>query len=295
MSDDPMAVSEIETDAVADLPDADAAAAPETETETETVEFDVVTVVVAATVDHREEDLRLVEALLFASADPLDAAAIAERLPDGVKVEPLIAELAAHYESRGINLVRVAGGWTLRTAPDLGLRLRLEQKVARKLSRAALETLAIIGYHQPVTRAEIEEIRGVVISKGTLDTLMEIGWIAPKGHRETPGRPATWVTTQEFLKHFGLGEIRDLPGVDELRAAGLIGPRPVVSLSETAMPDLPPVEDREDSDEDDAEEPRDLTEEGDAENEAAQDEPSEDVSHEDEPGDAELAPSPAEE
>jgi segregation and condensation protein B len=184
--------------------------------------------------DDRAQHLRLVEALLFAAAEPLDEAAIAERLPPEADIPGLIADLAAHYEPRGVNVVRVAGGWTLRTAPDLAPRLRLERKVARKLSRAAIETLAIIAYHQPVTRAEIEEIRGVIISKGTLDTLIETGWIAPKGRRQTVGRPVTWVTTEAFLMHFGLAEIRDLPGVDELRAAGLVGPRPVVSLGEHA-------------------------------------------------------------
>lgn len=189
----------------------------------------------------RAYQLRLVEALLFASAGPLDRAAIAARLPEGTEIESLIAELATHYEGRGVNLVRIAGGWTLRTAPDLGAKLRLEQTVVRKLSRAAMETLAIIAYHQPVTRAEIEEIRGVVISKGTLDTLMETGWIAPKGRRETPGRPVTWVTTEDFLLHFSLSDRSDLPGIDELKAAGLIGPRPDVTLSEHGHM-APPVE-----------------------------------------------------
>ena len=121
----------------------------------------------------------------------------------------------------------------MRTAPDLGPRLKLEQKVPRKLSRAAIETLAIVAYHQPVTRAEIEDIRGVVVTTGTLDVLMEVGWIMPKGRRETPGRPVTWVTTEAFLQHFGLAEIGDLPGIEELRAAGLIGPRPEFALPES--------------------------------------------------------------
>ncbi|HYM01928.1 MAG TPA: SMC-Scp complex subunit ScpB [Stellaceae bacterium] len=177
--------------------------------------------------------LRLVEALLFAASAPLDDASIAARLPEGADVEALVGALAEHYAPRGVNVVRVAGGWTLRTAPDLAPRLKLEQVVTRKLSRAAIETLAIVAYHQPVTRAEIEEIRGVVISKGTLDTLMEAGWIAPKGRRETPGRPVTWVTTEQFLVHFGLADRRDLPGIEELKAAGLVGPRPEFTLSET--------------------------------------------------------------
>src|SRR5690349_4602094 len=181
------------------------------------------------------DQLRLIEALLFAASAPLDAGSIAARLPEGTDVEALIATLARHYEARGVNIVRVAGGWTLRTAPDLAPRLKLEQTVTRKLSRAAIETLAIIAYHQPVTRAEIEEIRGVVVSSGTLDVLMEAGWIGPKGRRETPGRPVTWATTEQFLVHFGLGDRNDLPGIEELKAAGLIGPRPDFTLSETAL------------------------------------------------------------
>jgi segregation and condensation protein B len=191
--------------------------------------------------DAYPDQLRLVEALLFASASPLDEAAISERLPEGADVARLIADLEALYRARGVNVVRVAHGWTLRTAPDLALRLRLERKVPRKLSRAAVETLAVIAYHQPVTRAEIEDIRGVVISKGTLDTLMEAGWIMPRGRKQTVGRPATWVTTDAFLAHFGLGGLADLPGIDELRAAGLIGPRPATTLHEI-VPDAEPDE-----------------------------------------------------
>lgn len=185
-------------------------------------------------IDPRPDQLRLVEALLFASSSPLDEAALRERLPEDADVPALIAELAALYEPRGVNVVRVANGWTIRTAPDLAPRLKLERKVARKLSRAAVETLAIIAYHQPVTRAEIEDIRGVVISRGTLDTLMEAGWIKPKGRKETVGRPVTWVTTDDFLLHFGLGTVSELPGIDELKATGLIGPRPALVLAETA-------------------------------------------------------------
>jgi len=194
-------------------------------------------------IDPHPDQLRLVEALLFAAAAPLDEESLKERLPADADVAALIADLAELYRPRGVNVVRVANGWTLRTAPDLAPRLRLERKVPRKLSRAAVETLAIVAYHQPVTRAEIEDIRGVVISKGTLDALMEAGWIMPKGHRQTVGRPATWVTTEEFLMHFGLAEIGDLPGIEELRATGLIGPRPVTTLSETAvLADLPEEE-----------------------------------------------------
>jgi segregation and condensation protein B len=189
----------------------------------------------ASEIEINADQLRLVEALLFAASAPLDAGSIAARLPEGSDVEALVAALAQHYEGRGVNIVRVAGGWTLRTAPDLAPCLKLERTVTRKLSRAAIETLAIVAYHQPVTRAEIEEIRGVVVSSGTLDVLMEAGWIGPKGRRETPGRPITWATTEQFLVHFGLGDRNDLPGIEELKAAGLIGPRPDFTLSETAL------------------------------------------------------------
>ncbi len=201
----------------------------------------------------RADQLRLLEALLFASAAPLDEASIAQRLPQGADVPALIAELEEHYRARGVNLMRIAGGWTLRTAPDLAPRLKLEQMVTRKLSRAAIETLAIIAYHEPVTRAEIEEIRGVVISKGTLDTLMEAGWIAPKGRRETPGRPVTWATTEQFLLHFGLASRNDLPGIEELKAAGLIGPRPDLVLAETMVQSEPADEEEDDEGEGPAE------------------------------------------
>ncbi|HUH83595.1 MAG TPA: SMC-Scp complex subunit ScpB [Stellaceae bacterium] len=203
--------------------------------------------------DPRADQLRLIEALIFAAPAPIAEAAIAERLPEGSDVAGLVAELAQHYSARGVNLLRVAGGWTLRTAPDLAPRLKLEQTVARKLSRAAIETLAIIAYHQPVTRGEIEEIRGVVVSSGTLDVLMEAGWITPKGRRETPGRPVTWVTTQHFLNHFGLADRKDLPGMEELRAAGLLGPRPELALAETTLsPEPAAAEEAEGPDEDEA-------------------------------------------
>ncbi|WP_374449271.1 SMC-Scp complex subunit ScpB [Stella sp.] len=173
--------------------------------------------------------LRLAEALLFAAAEPLDAETIAQRLPEGTDVAALMERLAADYAPRGVQVVRVAGRWALRTAPDLAGALRLERTVARKPTRAAIETLAIIAYHQPVTRAEIEEIRGVALSRGTLEILMEAGWIKPKGRRQTPGRPATWVTTEAFLAHFGLDQLSDLPGIDELKAAGLLDQRPVLN------------------------------------------------------------------
>jgi segregation and condensation protein B len=204
--------------------------------------------------DAHPDHLRLVEALLFAAAAPLSEASIAERLPDGADLPRLLAELDETYRARGVQLVRVANGWTFRTAPDLAPRLRLERKVSRKLSRAAVETLAIVAYHQPVTRAEIEDIRGVVISKGTLDTLMEAGWIMPKGRRQTAGRPVTWATTDEFLLHFGLGAIGDLPGVDELKASGLIGPRQATTLHEIAPAPEPPEAEEPEEPSDDASE-----------------------------------------
>jgi segregation and condensation protein B len=202
-----------------------------------------------AETDARADQLRLVEALLFASAAPLDEAHLAQRLAEGSDVAGLIAELAGHYRARGVNIVRIANGWTVRTAPDLGPRLKLERTVTRKLSRAAIETLAIVAYHQPVTRGEIEEIRGVIVSSGTLDVLMEAGWITPKGRRDTPGRPVTWVTTEQFLKHFGLADRSDLPGIEELKAAGLVGARPDFMIAQPASRLEPQGEDAEDTDE----------------------------------------------
>ncbi len=170
----------------------------------------------------RAQQLRVVEALLFAAGEPLSEETLARRLGEGADPGGLLRELAEHYAGRGVNLVRLAGGWAFRTAPDLAPALRIERPVARKLSRAAVETLAVIAYHQPVTRAEIEEIRGVGLGKGTIDTLMEAGWVRPRGRRPTPGRPLLWVTTPGFLTHFGLDSLRDLPAIDELRAAGLL-------------------------------------------------------------------------
>lgn len=172
------------------------------------------------------EQERMVEAVLFASRAPLDAREIAERLPQGCDVPEALAALRRRYEGRGVALVRVAEGWAFRTAADLGFLMSREVVETRKLSRAAIETLAIIAYHQPVTRAEIEEIRGVSISAGTIDQLMEMGWVKLGRRRMTPGRPMTFVVTQGFLDHFGLESDRDLPGVAELRAAGLLDNRP---------------------------------------------------------------------
>jgi segregation and condensation protein B len=177
------------------------------------------------------QHLRLVEAVLFAASEPLDEMTIATRLPDGADVTALLAKLARLYENRGVNLTRAGGHWGFRTAPDLAAQLRVHTSVPRKLSRAAIETLAIIAYHQPVTRAEIEEIRGVGLSKSTLDILFEAGWIGPKGRRRSPGRPVTWATANSFLHDFGLESLEDLPGVDELKAAGLLDKRPAIDIA----------------------------------------------------------------
>jgi segregation and condensation protein B len=170
----------------------------------------------------RPEELRLLEALLFASAEPLDERTLAARMPEGVELRAALDRLQQEYASRGVNLVRIAGKWTFRTAVDLAWLLARDAVEPRKLSRAATETLAIIAYHQPVTRAEIEEIRGVSASKGTLDVLLETGWIRPRGRRKAPGRPITFGTTDAFLSHFGLDSIGDLPGLDELKGTGLL-------------------------------------------------------------------------
>jgi len=179
--------------------------------------------------EDRFQLIRLLEAMLFAASEPLPAAALGKRLPDGANVEELLQELQALYANRGVNLVRHEDRWCFRTSSDLADRLAIETTVTRKLSRAAIETLAIVSYHQPVTRAEIEEIRGVALSQGTLDKLLEVGWVKPKGRRQTPGRPVTWVTTDAFLDHFGLEGLEALPGVEELKAAGLLDARPAIS------------------------------------------------------------------
>jgi segregation and condensation protein B len=167
------------------------------------------------------EALRIAEALVFAAAEPLDEATIAGRLPQGSDVSAVMGELQRRYAGRGVNLVRVARKWAFRTAADLAWLLSREDKEQKKLSRAAIETLAIIAYHQPVTRADIEEVRGVAVSKGALDVLLESGWVRMRGRRKAPGRPITYGTTMDFLVHFGLESIGDLPGLDELKGAGL--------------------------------------------------------------------------
>jgi len=173
----------------------------------------------------RPEELRLLEAMLFASPEPLDESALAARLPAGIDVQAALARLQDDYALRGVNLVRVGGKWTFRTASDLSWLLSKETVETRKLSRAAIETLAIIAYHQPVTRAEIEDIRGVSTSKGSVDVLLETGWIKPRGRRKAPGRPVTYGTTQAFLSHFGLDALDDLPGLEELKGSGLLDGR----------------------------------------------------------------------
>lgn len=198
----------------------------------------------------RHEAGRMAEALLFASAEPLSPDDLAGRLPEGTDVDAVLSDLAASYSLRGVNLVRVAGKWAFRTAPDLSFMLARDVVEPRRLSRPALETLAIIVYHQPVTRAEIEEIRGVATSKGTLDTLLETGWVRLRGRRKAPGRPVTYGTTPLFLDHFGLEAVGDLPGLDELKGTGLLDGRvppglslPIPSDETTLRDDEDPLDD----------------------------------------------------
>jgi segregation and condensation protein B len=203
------------------------------------------------------ENLRIAEALLFAASEPLDERTIAESLPKGTDVAAILAELKEQYAGRGVNLVKAAGKWALRTAEDLSWLLEKHAHEERRLSKAALETLAIIAYHQPVTRAEIEEIRGVSTSAGTLDILLETGWVRPRGRRRAPGKPITYGTTDSFLAHFGLDTVRDLPGLQDLKAQGLLDsnlppgfavpePTDVAAL----MPDELPLDGDDEEDED---------------------------------------------
>jgi len=173
------------------------------------------------------EQERMVEAILFATADPVTIRDLVGRLPHGCEPRAALENLRRRYEGRGVNVVRVGEAWAIRTAPDLAFLMRQEVEETRKLSRAAIETLAIIAYHQPVTRAEIEEIRGVGVSRGTIDQLLEMDWIRFGRRRMTPGRPVTFIVTEAFLDHFGLETARDLPGLSELRAAGLLDSRPL--------------------------------------------------------------------
>ena len=173
------------------------------------------------------EQERMAEAILFATAEPVTVAELNARMPHGADAAEALALLRKRYEGRGVRVVKVGDAWAMRTAPDLGFLMQKETVETRKLSRAAIETLAIVAYHQPVTRAEIEEIRGVSVSRGTVDQLIELEWIRFGRRRMTPGRPVTYVVTQNFLDHFGLESARDLPGLKELRAAGLLENRPV--------------------------------------------------------------------
>jgi segregation and condensation protein B len=203
-----------------------------------------------ASPEERRQGLRMIEALIFASTEPVSADDLAARLPQGTDVGGLLRELQQTYQGRGVSLVQVGGKWTFRTAGDLSFLLAREAVEQKRLSRAALETLAIIAYHQPVTRADIEEIRGVVTSRGTMDVLLETGWIRMRGRRKTPGRPVTYGTTADFLSHFGLDTIGDLPGLEELRGAGLLDARvpsnfsvPEPSMTDELAPDEDPLED----------------------------------------------------
>ena len=186
----------------------------------------------------RFELMRRLEAMLFATAEPLSENVLLSRLPEGTELAPLIEELQGQYANRGVNLVQRGKGWAFRTAPDIAPFFTLEREIPRKLSRAAVETMAIIAYQQPVTRAEVEEIRGVALSRGTLDILLEAGWIKPKGRRRVPGRPVTWGTTDSFLDYFGLEGLDALPGIDELKAAGLLDRRAGVSAIAMREDDL---------------------------------------------------------
>ncbi len=212
------------------------------------------TAVTAETLDEEDgggaeafaQALRIAEALLFASAAPLSAEELGRSLPAGIDAGQVLARLAESYAVRGVNLRQVAGGWAFRTAPDLGYLLAAEAEPPRKLSRAALEVLSIIAYHQPVTRAEIEEIRGVATAKGTLDILLEAGWVRLRGRRRSPGRPVTYGTTPGFLDHFGLDRIDDLPGLDELKGTGFIEGRLTRDLTVPVPDDDPALRDDED-------------------------------------------------
>jgi segregation and condensation protein B len=199
--------------------------------------------------EQRPEELRLLEALLFAASEPLDEKALAARMPEGVDLRATLRRLQAEYAPRGVNLVHIGKKWTFRTANDLAWLLTHEAIEPKRLSRAAIETLAIIAYHQPVTRAEIEDIRGISAAKGTIDVLLETGWIRPRGRRKAPGRPLTYGTTDGFLSHFGLEALSDLPGLDELKGSGLLDGRlpdgfqiPVPSDDPTLHEDEEPLE-----------------------------------------------------
>lgn len=197
------------------------------------------------------EHIRMAEALLFAAAEPLNLATLKDRMPEGIYMPSVLEALQAQYDGRGVQLMNVAGKWAFRTAPDLSYMMEKERVEQRRLSRAAIETLAIIAYHQPVTRAEIEAIRGVGVSKGTVDVLMEVGWVKLRGRRRVPGRPVTYGTSEDFLDHFGLDMVKDLPGLEELKAAGLLDARLPPGFGVPMPEDELPEEDDDEDDQDD--------------------------------------------
>jgi segregation and condensation protein B len=194
----------------------------------------------------RPEELRLLEALLFAASEPVDEKALAARMPEGVDIKAALRQLQTEYAPRGVNLMHIGKKWTFRTANDLAWLLTHEAVEPKRLSRAAIETLAIIAYHQPVTRAEIEDIRGISAAKGTIDVLLETGWIRPRGRRKAPGRPLTYGTTEQFLSHFGLEALSDLPGLDELKGSGLLDGRMPAGFAVPTPSDDPALREDED-------------------------------------------------
>jgi segregation and condensation protein B len=194
----------------------------------------------------RPDEVRILEALLFATKEPLDEKTLGARLPNDFKLKEALAALQAEYAARGVNLVKLGNKWAFRTAGDLSWLLTKEQFETRKLSRAAIETLAVIAYHQPVTRAEIEDIRGVTMSKGTIDVLLETGWIKPRGRRKVPGRPITYGTTEDFISHFGLEELGNLPGLEELKGSGMLDGRLPPNFSVPIPSDDPALREDED-------------------------------------------------
>lgn len=220
----------------------------------------------------RFQQLRILEALLFASEEPVSEKKLTERMPEDADIMGLIDELTGMYANRGVTLRKIGdgsqGGWAFRTAEDLSTYMNIERVTPKKLSRAAIETMAIIAYHQPVTRAEIEEIRGVAVSRGTIDLLLEAGWIKPRGRKQVPGRPVTWGTTTSFLDEFGLEDLKALPGIEELKAAGLLDSRPRMGISmresEAELADSDTLEEEGDlydeDDADDADDPIDADE-----------------------------------
>jgi segregation and condensation protein B len=196
--------------------------------------------------DDRYQLLRLLEAILFAATEPVSEDQLAGRMPEGADINGLLQELKDQYANRGVHLLAFEDRWAFRTAPDLASKFHIEKEVVRKLSRAAIETLAIIAYHQPVTRAEIEDIRGVTTSKGSVDVLLETGWIRPRGRRKAPGRPLTYGTNEAFLSHFGIDALADLPGLEELKGSGLLDGRLPPGFSVPMPSDDPALREDED-------------------------------------------------